>query len=138
MSFSEQTFWSVALSQSHDNESRTFASSVIYNSRNTAVQGLWEMIVDKKFYHPSVIVMWEHLFDYNNYSDTLDNDDVYDESSEYYLSDDSKLIRKLITPEMNSRIKEFVRFHDKEKINIDQEQTQNYLGYSAKRYEKML
>jgi hypothetical protein len=92
------------------------------------VQALWEMIVDNYFYYPSVIDMWEHLFDDINYSDTLDVDEVYnptknesgeyDESNDYF---DYNLIRKLITPEMNERIKEINSFYNEEIEQINDE-----------------
>lgn len=94
----QQLFWTVAVSHAHDGESETIGSSLIYRTRVEAVQALWIMIVDNKFYFPNVIYMWKELFD------IIENDDVYDETSEDYNHEDYVLIRKLITPEMNTRI----------------------------------
>lgn len=112
--------WSIALSQTHDNELTTIASSLIYPTRAAAVQGLWEMIVRENYYYASVFDMWEHLFDDVHYSDTLDNAEVYNvtNADDY----DYKLIRKLITPEMNERIKEINRIHNEEIEEINDEE----------------
>ena len=105
----------VAVSNTHDEKSETTIFPMIYQTREEADQALWKIIVDKEYYYSGVIELWESLFDGENRTGyAIDNDEYYDETNN---GTNYKLIRKLITPEMNSRIKEFKKFED-EKIKL--------------------
>jgi hypothetical protein len=114
----QQSFWTFAVSEAYNDELHTLSSSNIYPTRNAAVQGLWRQLFDKHnlINHKTLIDYWKELFYCKNHGVRVldseeeedfdlrvDNDDAYDESNDEY-----KVFRKLITPEMNARIKELV------------------------------
>ena len=113
----QQSFWTFAVSQVYNEDVHTFSSSNIYLTRNAAVQALWRELFDKHnlINHDTLIDCWKEIFYCKNhgvrvldseeedFDSRVANDDAYDESNDEY-----KVFRKLITPEMNARIKELV------------------------------
>ena len=120
----EQSLWTFAVSETANEESETSLSPNIYPTRTAATQALWrKILVDYNSIHDSVIEFWKSIFDkeYNGVA-ILNNNVVYDESNTK-SKNKYKLIRKLITPAMNTCIKEFCESKDAKMKHIGEYQS---------------
>lgn len=94
--------WTFSLGSSWDDTHRTHASKKLYSTRQEAVQGLWEMIVNKQYYAPGVMTLWSQIFEHLE----TDEREVYDPYHPTYNAYNAyhQLIRKLIPVDMYNAI----------------------------------